>query len=94
MRSDVFWGKDESGRSHPQALGSDDDDDVGSADGAEAMIGGIITDGGGRSTPLVAEAENDVDTCLDGAGCGRLGTEVGDCLTADGILLIVEGEDN
>ena len=48
--SDVFWGKAESGRSHPQALGSDDGDDVGSADGTEAMIGGIIADGGGRST--------------------------------------------
>ena len=26
--SDVFWGKAESGRSHSQALGSDDGDDV------------------------------------------------------------------
>ena len=94
MCSGVFWGKAESGRSHPQALGSDDGDDVGSADGAEAMIGGIIADGGGRSTPLVAEAEEDVDAGPDGAGCGGLGAEVGDGLTANGILLIVEGEDN
>ena len=92
--SDVFWGKAESGRSHPQALGSDDGDDVGCADGAEAMIGGIITDGGGGSTPLVAEAEEDDDAGLDWAGCGGLGAEVGDGLTADGILLIVEGEEN
>ena len=65
--SNVFRGKTESGRSHPQALGSDDSNDIGSADGAEAMIGGILTDGGGRSTPLLAEAEEDVDACLDGA---------------------------
>ena len=54
------------------------------------MIGGIIADGGGRSTPLVVEAEEDVDACLDGAGCGGLGAEVGDGLSADGILLIFE----
>ena len=58
------------------------------------MIGGIIADGGGRSTPLVAEAEEDVDTGPDGAGCGGLGAEVGYGFSADGILLIVEGEDN
>ena len=94
MCSDVFWGKAESGRSHPQALGSADGDDVRCADGTEAMIGGIIADGGGRSSPFVAEAEEDVDAGPDGAGCGGLGAEVRDGLTADGVLLIVEGEDN
>ena len=88
--SDVFWGKAESGRSHPQAFGSDDSDDAGSADGAEAMIRGIIADGGGRSTRLVTEAEEDVNACFDWAGCGGLGAEVGDGLSADGILLIFE----
>ena len=92
--SDIFLGEAESGRSHPQALGSDDGDDVGCADGAEAMIGGIIADGGGRSTPSVAEAEEDVNAGPDRAGCGRLGVEVRDGLTADRILLIVKGEDN
>ena len=58
------------------------------------MIGGIITDGGGGITPLVAEVEEDVDARLDWAGCGGFGTEVGDGLSADGILLIVKGEDN
>ena len=94
MRSDVFWDEAKSGRSHSQALGSDDGDDVGCADGSEAMIGGIITDGGGGITPLVAQAEEYVNARLDWAGYGRLRTEVGDGLTADGILLIVEGEDN
>ena len=58
------------------------------------MIGGIIADGGGGITPLVAEEDKDVDAPLEWAGCGGLGTEVGDGLAADGILLIVEGEDN
>ena len=51
--SDVFWGKAESGRPHPQAHGSDVGDDVGSVDGAEAMIGGIIINGGGEIRPPV-----------------------------------------
>ena len=94
MRSGVFWGVAKSGRSHSQAIGSDDGDDVGCADRAEDMIGGIIADGGGGTTPLVAQAEEDSDARLDWSGCGGLGTEVGDGLTTDGILLIVEGDDN
>ena len=58
------------------------------------MIGGIITDGGGGITPLVAEAEEDINARLDWAGCGRLRTEVGDSPATDGILLIVEGDEN
>ena len=54
VRSDVFWGKDISGRSHLQTYGSDYGDDVGCADGAEAMIGEKITDGGGGIVSLVA----------------------------------------
>ena len=94
VRSDIFWGKAESGHSHSQALGSDDGNNVRCADGAEAMIGGIITDGGGRITPLVAKAEEDVIARLDWAGCGGLGAEVGDGLATDGIFTVVEGEDN
>ena len=40
VRSDVFWGKAKSGCSHSQTLGPDYVDDVGCADGADAMIGG------------------------------------------------------
>ena len=36
----------------------------------------------------------DVDARLDWAGCGELRPEVGDGLTADGILLIVYGDDH
>ena len=46
----------------------------------EAMIGGIIADGGGMSTPLVAEAEEDVDAGPDRAGYGGLGATVRDGL--------------
>ena len=58
------------------------------------MIGGMTTDGGGGITPLVTEAEEDTNACLDWVGCGGLGAEVGDGISADGILLIVEGEEN
>ena len=41
-------GKAESGRSHPQALGSDDGDDVGCADRAEATVYVLGTGHGGQ----------------------------------------------
>ena len=93
VRSGVFW-DEASGCAHLQAFGSNDSNDVGCADGAEAMIGGIIADGGGGITPLAVQAEEDVDACIDWSGCGGLGTEVGYGLAADGILLIVESEEN
>ena len=94
VRSGVFWDEAKSGLSHSQAFGSDDGNDVGWADRAEAMIGGIIADGGGGITTLIAQAEEDADAHLDWEGCGGLRTEAGDGLAADGILLIVEGDDN
>ena len=57
------------------------------------MIGEIITDGGGGITTLVPQAEEDVNARLYWAGCGGLVVKVGDCLSADGIILIVEGEE-
>ena len=75
-------------------LGPDDGDDVGHADGAEAMIGGKIADGGGGIASPVTQAEEDADVRLDWAGCGRLRLEVGDGITADGIIMIFEGDDN
>ena len=94
VRSDVFWGETKSGCSHSQTLGPDDGNGVGCADGAEAMIGGECFDGGSGIVSLVAQVEEEVDASLDWAGCGGLRTEVGDGLTADGILLIVKGDDN
>ena len=63
--SDVFWGKAKSVSMHLQKLGPDDRDDVGCADGAEAMIGEKISGGGGGITSPVAQAEEDVDAYLD-----------------------------
>ena len=64
VRSDFFGGEAQSGRSHLQTLSSDDGNDVGCADGSEAMIRGIIADGGGRIATLIAQAEEDVDDRL------------------------------
>ena len=58
------------------------------------MIKGKISDGGGGILSLFVQAEEDIDTRLDWAGCGGLRTEAGDSLTMDGIILIVEGDDN
>ena len=65
VRPDVFWGETKSGRSHLQTFGPDDGDDVGCADGAEAMTGGKIADGGGGIVSPVAQAEEDVDAPLE-----------------------------
>ena len=48
--------------------------------------------GGGGIASLVTQAEEDVSARLDWAGCSRLRPEAGDGLTADGILLIFEGD--
>ena len=58
------------------------------------MIKGEISDGGGEISSLVVQAEEDIDARLDWAGCGGLRTEARDSLTMDGIILIVEGDDN
>ena len=53
LRSDIFWGKTKSGRSHLQILGPDDGDNIGYADRAEATIGGEIADrGDGIASPV------------------------------------------
>ena len=94
MRSDSFWGESKSGCSDLQTLVPDDGDNVGCADGSKAMIGGKITDGGGGIATPIVQAGGDVDARLDWAGCGELRPEVGDGLTADGILLIVDNDNN
>ena len=61
---------------------------------SDDMIGGEITDRGGGIVSLVLHAEEDINACLDWPGCSGLRTKVGDSLTADCILLVVEGDDN
>ena len=58
------------------------------------MTGAKIADGGGGITSPAAQVEEYVGVRLDWAGWGGLRPEVGDGLTADGILLIVEGDKN
>ena len=82
VHSGIFWGKTKSGRSHSQTLGPDYGNYVGCSDRAEVRIGGKIYDGGGGISSPVVQAEEDVRT------------EVGDDLPADGILLIVEDDEN
>ena len=57
------------------------------------MIRGEIDDGGGGIASLVLHADEDIYARLYWSGCGRLRTEVGESLTADGILLVVEGDE-
>ena len=94
VNSDQFWVETKSGRSPLQTLGPDDGNDVECADGAEAIIGGEIADGGGRIVSLIAQAEEDIDARLEWTGYVGLRTEVGDGLAADGVLLIVKGDEN
>ena len=43
---------------------------------------------------MFLQAEEDADARLNWAGCRRLRSEMRDGLTLDGILLVVQGEDN
>ena len=54
VHSDIFLVKTKSGHSHSQTIVSDDGNDVGCADGAEAMIRGEIADGVGGIATLAA----------------------------------------
>ena len=58
------------------------------------MTGGKIADGVGAIAYLFAQAEEDVHARLAWKGCSGLRIEVGDSLTVDGILLIIEGDEN
>ena len=94
MRSGVFWGESKSGRSQLLAIGPNDGNDFGCADGAEAMVRGNNSDGGGGIISPVTQEEEYSGARLDLAGYGGLKPEVGDSLTVDGILLIVKGDEN
>ena len=58
------------------------------------MRGRVVTDCGGGVTAMLSLAEEDVDARSNWAGSRALRSEVRDGLTSDGILLVVQGEDN
>ena len=58
------------------------------------MRGRVVSDCGGRITVILPLAEDDVDARLNWAGGWALRSEVRDGLTSDGILLVVQSEDN
>ena len=58
------------------------------------MIRVEIAEGGGGIASLALHTEEDIYARIDWSGCGGLRTEMGDSLTMDGIILIVEGDDN
>ena len=92
--TDVFWGKSESGRSHLLVIRPDDGDDVGGADQAETLRGRVFSDCGSRITSMFSQAEEDVDARSNWAGCWALRSEMRDGLTSDGVLLVVQSEDD
>ena len=90
----VFWGESESGRAHSLALCPEDGDNDGSADRAETLRGRVVADCGGRITAMLSQVEEDVDAHSNWAGGRSLRSEVRDGLTSNGILLVVQGEDD
>ena len=58
------------------------------------MIRRKIADGGGGIANLAVQEEEDIYARLDWAGYDGLRTEVEYSLTVDGIILIVEGDEN
>ena len=94
MRPNVFWGKSESGRANSTGISPYDGDDVWGADQAESLSGRIVADWGGDRVSVFSQGEKDVDARLNWAGFWGLWSEVRYGLTSDGILLVVQGEDD
>ena len=90
----VFWGESESGRAHSLALRPEDGDDDGGADQAETLRGRVFANCGGPITAILSLVEEDVDTRSNWAGGRTLQSEVRYGLTPDGILLVIQGEDD
>ena len=68
----AFWGKSKSVCAHLLGLGSDDGDDIRGADRAETLIGRIVVDWGGEVASVFSQAEEDIDTRSNWAGCWGL----------------------
>ena len=94
MGSNIFWGESESGCAHSLALCPEKGDNNGGADRVETLRGRVVTDCGGAITAMLSLAEEDVDPLSNWTGGRALRSEVRDGLTPDGILLVVQGEDD
>ena len=58
------------------------------------LSGRVVADWGGGVASIFSQTEEDVDAHSKWACCGRLQSEVRYGLTFDGILLVVQGEDD
>ena len=94
VRTGIFWGESESGRSHWLTLHPDDGNDVGDTDQAETLRGRVVSDCGGLITSMLSQAGEDVDARSNWAGCQALRSEVRDGCISDGVFLVVKGEDD
>ena len=72
----------------------DDRDNIGSANWAESLSGGEVSNWGGGVTSELSQAKEDVDARLNWAGYRGLQSDVRDGLTSDGVFLVIQGEDN
>ena len=90
--TDVFWGESESGRAHSLSLRPEEGDDGGGAYRADTLRGRLVADCGGRITSMFTQAEEDVGTRLNWAGCQALQSEVRHGLTLGDVLLFFQGE--
>ena len=60
----------------------------------DTLGGRLVANCGGRIISMFVLAEEDVDSCSNWAGGQALRSEVRYGLTLDGVLLVVQGEDN
>ena len=58
------------------------------------MRGRVVADCGGGITAMLSLGEEDIDARLNWAGCWALWSEVRYGLALDGVLLVIQGEDD
>ena len=69
-------------------------DNVWGAEGEDPLSGRIVSDWVGGGASVFLQVEEDVDSHLDWACCWGIWSEVRDGITLNGILLVVQGEEN
>ena len=84
MRSDVFWGEPKYGCANSSGLDPEECNDVRGADRAGLLVEfRVVDDLSGHWAPMFLHAEEDVDACLNQAGCCQLRSEVRDGFPSD-----------